>query len=145
MEKLIETYSKDPTTNGLWPDQTPIKILIIEDSPLFCEFLHSIFKGVGYTTYIALNLEQSYIEYQKNQPDVVTMDLWMPDSNALEGFTEFMHRNKGAKVMILSMDRDKDRVMQAMKEGAREYFLKPLDERHLKNVLTRIKAIALCG
>ncbi|MBT3784723.1 response regulator [bacterium] len=143
MERLLEKYNHDPLTNGIGSDQKPLKVLIIEDAPAFREFLHAIFKQVGYEVFLAISPQQGHEEFQKSSPDVITMDLWMPGHNGLDGFSKFISENKDAKVIIISMDRDKDRTKEALKLGAKDFFLKPVEESNLRQLLTRLKAVAL--
>jgi len=72
-------------------------------------------------------------------PDVVVMDIGMPNLNGIEAARQILDRSPGAAVVILSMHADESYVMRAMKAGARAYLLKDSAEADL---LLAIQAVS---
>ena len=61
---------------------------------------------------------------EKLRPDIVIMDIGMPDLNGIEAARQIVARVKGVKVIALSMHSDKRFVLEMLKAGASGYLLK---------------------
>ncbi len=68
---------------------------------------------------------------EREQPDVIVMDVGMPNLNGIEAARQITARKPGAAVVILSMHSDESYVMRALKAGARAYLLKDSAESDL--------------
>jgi DNA-binding NarL/FixJ family response regulator len=68
---------------------------------------------------------------EKEQPDVIVMDIAMPNLNGIEAARQIVSRQTRAAVVILSMHSDESYVMRALKAGARAYLLKDSAEADL--------------
>jgi DNA-binding NarL/FixJ family response regulator len=65
------------------------------------------------------------------RPDVVVMDIGMPNLNGIEACRQMTHGNPGVAVVMLSMHADESYVLRALKAGARAYLLKDSAEADL--------------
>ena len=72
-------------------------------------------------------------------PDIVVMDIAMPQLNGLEATRQILQRNSGVNVLILSMYSDENYVVQALRAGARGYLLKDTAEEDL---ITAVRTVA---
>jgi len=79
---------------------------------------------------------------QRIHPNVVVMDIALPELNGIEATRQIVKRNDGTKVLILTMHADDVYVRQALKAGARGYLLKDSEDLDL---LKAIKAIGRGG
>ncbi|MEC2077875.1 response regulator transcription factor [Metabacillus fastidiosus] len=64
---------------------------------------------------------------EKNNPDVIIMDINMPNMNGVEATKKLVEANPSVKVIILSIHDDENYVTHALKTGARGYLLKEMD------------------
>lgn len=104
-------------------------ILIIDDHQLFREGVKRIldfekdFKVIaeGDDGAEAVNL------VEQHNPDVVVMDINMPNMNGVEATAKLVEKFPDVKVIILSIHDDESYVMHALKTGARGYLLKEMD------------------
>ena len=79
---------------------------------------------------------------QKMNPNVVVMDIALPELNGIEATRQIMKRNENARVLILTMHSDDVCVRQSLKAGARGYLLKDSEDLDL---LKAIKAVGRGG
>jgi DNA-binding response OmpR family regulator len=112
-------------------DRSPVsaRILIVEDEPDIRELLHTVLSLAGYATAQAENGRVGLQRMLEFRPDLVLLDLEMPDIDGL-GFLqgkskqlEFRH----TPVIVLSAKSRTPDVMQAINMGADNYIAKPFD------------------
>lgn len=104
-------------------------IILIDDHKLFREGVKRILElesgfnvlAEGDDGSIAIDLVKKY------KPDVVLMDINMPDVNGVEATAELLEKYPGVKVIILSIHDDENYVTHALKSGAQGYLLKEMD------------------
>ncbi|TYS82969.1 response regulator transcription factor [Rossellomorea aquimaris] len=108
-------------------------IVIIDDHQLFREGVKRILEfepsfnvvAEGDDGSEAMNLVETH------EPDVVLMDINMPETNGVEATRELMDRYPDTKVIILSIHDDENYVNHALKTGALGYLLKEMDSEAL--------------
>lgn len=76
---------------------------------------------------------------QQTQPDVVLMDLSMPDGDGIDAISEMKKANPETKIIVHTMHADKVRVDAAMKAGADGYLLKDADEKALLKAILDVQ------
>lgn len=69
--------------------------------------------------------------YKKLKPDVVTMDITMPDMNGVEAVKKILSIDPEAKIIICSAINQEELLIEAIKAGAKGYLLKPLSEERV--------------
>ena len=120
------------------------KIIIVDDHQLFREGVKRILDFEDSFSVVAegddgidvLNLYEVY------QPDVVLMDINMPQKNGVEATAELLEKHPEAKVIILSIHDDESYVSHALKSGALGYMLKEMDANE---IVDAIKIVATGG
>ncbi len=114
-------------------------ILIIDDDLLIRKTLLSNFSKEGFEVFLAENGEEGLRKYKQNLPDFVMLDIRLPDMNGIEVLMQIKDKNKDACVIIMTAFDDMKTTVEAIKYGAFEYLVKPLDNVELD--LTIKKAI----
>ncbi len=102
-------------------------ILIIDDDPLIRKTLSMHFSKDGYEVHMAENGREGLEKYGEHFPDMVILDIRLPDIDGLESLKRIKAKNKKALVIIITAYDDMKTTVEAIKSGAFEYLVKPLD------------------
>lgn len=120
----------------------PIEIVIIDDHKLFREGVKRILDFEPNYRVVAEGEDgNTAIELvEKYKPDVVLMDINMPDVNGIEATADLVQAFPSTKVIILSIHDDEHYVMHALKTGAQGYLLKEMDSSSLIDAIRIVAA-----
>ena len=118
----------------------PIRILIADDHALFRSGLKALFGSLPQTAVIgeAQTGREAIALAQSLQPDVVLMDIQMPNLNGIEATRQIVHTSPHIGVIMVTMFEDDDSVFTAMRAGARGYVLKGADQEEMVRVITAV-------
>ncbi len=86
----------------------------------------------------AKNGAEAIERFEVWQPDIVTMDLTMPQVDGLECIQELVKRNSDVRILVVSALSDKATGIKALRYGARGFVCKPFTEEELATALKRI-------
>jgi DNA-binding NarL/FixJ family response regulator len=126
----------------------PIRVLIADDHALFREGVHAILKSVPDIEIVgeagtgkeAIKLASDLV------PDVILMDIQMPDLNGVEATQRILNTQPDVGIIIVTMLEDDDSLFSAMRAGARGYVLKGADKAEmLKSIRAVVEGEALFG
>jgi DNA-binding NarL/FixJ family response regulator len=103
-----------------------LRILLADDHPLFREGLKALLASVPDAEVAgeAASGEEAVAQALELQPDVVVMDLHMPEPGGIEATRRIVETSPHVGVLVLTMIEDDDAVFAAMRAGARGYLLK---------------------
>lgn len=118
------------------------KILIVDDAAFMRMMLKDIFTKAGHEIVAeAGNGNEAAEKYIEFHPDLVTMDITMPDYDGLEGLSKIMEINPNAKVVMCSAMGQQAMVLDAVKRGAKDFIVKPFQAEKvimsINNVLNK--------
>lgn len=107
-------------------DSNAIQVVIADDSASFRRGLRALFKSIPDMALIgeAATGTEIVALAEALQPDVILMDLQMPELNGVEATRRILHTSPHISVLVLTMFDDDDSVFAAMQAGARGYLLK---------------------
>jgi DNA-binding NarL/FixJ family response regulator len=107
----------------------PLRVLIADDHPLFRDGLRALLASAPDTEVIgeAASGSEAIERALELQPDVVVMDLHMPEVNGIEATRRIVESSPHVGVLVLTMFEEDDSVFAAMRAGARGYLLKGSD------------------
>jgi DNA-binding NarL/FixJ family response regulator len=119
----------------------PIRILVVDDHRLFRDGLAALLDGAEDTVVVghAETGAQAVEKLEELVPDVVLMDIMMPDMNGIEATRTIVDLHPQVHVVMLTMLEDDDSLFAAMCAGARGYILKGADKA---DVLRTVRAAA---
>jgi len=112
----------------------PIRILLADDHALFRAGVHALLEKTADFEIVAEANDgrQALRLIQDKQPDIVLMDIMMPELNGLEATARAAGKFSNARVIILSMSADEEFVVQALQAGAAGYLLKNVTPKELE-------------
>ncbi len=116
------------------------KILIVDDSPTETYKLTSVLEKNGHSVITAETGEAGVAVAREQLPDAVLMDIVMP---GLNGFQATRQLSKGSDtshipvIIVTTKDQETDRVW-GLRQGAKAYLTKPIEEKKLMQVLTEM-------
>ena len=102
-------------------------VLVIEDDSLVGRTLGSHLAKQGYEVHTAATGEDGLARQAEAQPELVILDIRLPDRNGLEVLREIKTRSPKALVLVMTAYDDMKTTVEAIKAGAFEYLVKPLD------------------
>jgi DNA-binding NarL/FixJ family response regulator len=117
-----------------------LRILIAEDHPLFRKGMISLLSSVPEFEVVgeARTGEEAIVRATQMQPDVVLMDLQMPEVNGIEATRRILQESPNIRILMVTLFEDEDSVFMALRAGARGYVLKDADEEEM---LLAIRAV----
>lgn len=118
-----------------------IRILIGDDHPLFRDGLRALLASVDDADVVGEASTGAEVVEQALalQPDVVLMDLHMPEPNGIEATRQVVEASPHVSVLVLTMVEDDDAVFAAMRAGARGYLVKGASQGE---ILAAVRAVA---
>lgn len=102
------------------------RILIVDDEPGILEQLSQLLMEEGYEVLPAASGEEAVNRYTREQPDVVFLDIWLPDRDGLETLAALLEIDPAAAVVMISGHGTAPTAVKAIKMGACNYLEKPL-------------------
>ena len=115
-------------------------VLLVDDHPLFLDGVRAALSAesdlqvVGEAHDIAGALKQAATHH----PDVVLMDLNLPDGSGVDATRELLHRHPAARVLVITMSDTDDAVIAAMRAGARGYVVKGTGRQELLHAIRTV-------
>lgn len=112
------------------------KVLIVDDAVFMRMKLKDILEKDGYEIVgEAQNGLEAVEKYRQEMPDIVTLDITMPEMNGIEALKKIKEIDPAAKVIMCSAMGQQSMVMDAIQEGASDFIVKPFEtERVLQSV-----------
>jgi two-component system nitrogen regulation response regulator GlnG len=119
------------------------RLLLIDDDPaLIPEQVRQAFPAPGYRVAVAGTGGDGLEQVRAEPPDVILLDLRLPDQSGLEVYQQIRAIDARIPVIFVTMAKAADAAIEAMKQGAYDYLFKPLDLHQLKRVVAEALEVA---
>ncbi|MCX6076956.1 MAG: response regulator [Campylobacterales bacterium] len=116
-----------------------LKILIVDDSLIIRKKITTIVEKLGHEVVGEAKTGQEAIEiYESAKPDLVTMDITMPDMNGITAVKHIVEMDKNAKIIMVTSHGQEDMVIDSIKAGAVGYLLKPITDEKLAEIIGEV-------
>jgi two-component system chemotaxis response regulator CheY len=115
------------------------KVLIVDDAAFMRAAIKTILERNGFE--VVGEAENGAIgvrKYQKLRPDIVTMDITMPEMTGLEALKHIRSFDPDAKVIMITAMGQEHLVKEAILSGAKSFIVKPFKEEHVVQTLKKL-------
>jgi DNA-binding NtrC family response regulator len=117
-------------------------VLLIDDEPVIQHAFRKAFHPPEYETLTARTAAEGLARIAERRPDVVVLDINLPDSTGLQAFDRIKELDARTPVILITGHGTTELAIQAMKRGAFEYLLKPLAYDQLRELVARAAAVS---
>ena len=138
-KKISYDQIKQPGENKM-ANNSKKRILVVDDAAFTRTMLKKIINNTDYSEVVAeANNGKKAIELYKDlKPDLVTMDLVMPEQGGIETTEQLLSFDGNAKIVVVSALGQEALVLEAAKKGAKDFIQKPFKSDQVIDVLERI-------
>lgn len=115
------------------------KVLIVDDAAFMRMMIKDILVNNGYEVIGEANNGLKAVElYKKERPDLVTMDITMPDMDGISAVKEIKKIDASAKIIMCSAMGQQSMVMDAIRAGAKDFIVKPFQPDRVLEALKKV-------
>ena len=114
------------------------KILIVDDAEFLRVRISKMLSGDGFEVTEAENGARAVEMYKGTRPDVVLMDVTMPEMDGLTALKEIRGYDPKARVVMLTALGQESVVLEAIKSGARDFIVKPFERDRVMNAIQKL-------
>ena len=100
------------------------KILLVEDDPLLIDIYTTKLKDAGFVVSVATDGRMALELFEKDKPDLILLDIVLPNTNGWEVLKQIKKDNNTTKVVILSNLGQKEEIEKGIMLGADKYLIK---------------------
>lgn len=112
------------------------RILLVEDDFYLAKNIRLLLEKEGYRVSTAENVSLAKLQLEKEKPDLLLVDVMLPDGNGYE-ICDYVRSKKQQPIIMISAKDDEESIVKGLEIGADDYVTKPFKPREL---LSRIKA-----
>jgi two-component system chemotaxis response regulator CheY len=115
------------------------RVLITDDTAFMRMTLRNVLEKNGYAVVAeAEDGVQAVEKYLEAKPDLVTMDITMPNMDGITAIKKIMENDPNAKIVVVSAMGQKALVIEALSSGARDFIVKPFQPERVIEALQKV-------
>jgi two-component system chemotaxis response regulator CheY len=119
------------------------RLLVVDDALLMRKLIRDVASEAGWEVAGEARNGLEAIElYERLRPDLVTMDVVMPQMGGLEALKRIRAGDPDAQVVMVTALDQKQTLMESIRDGAIDFIVKPFDRDRIVNLLNRVRARA---
>ncbi|HYH68039.1 MAG TPA: sigma-54 dependent transcriptional regulator [Urbifossiella sp.] len=113
------------------------RLLVVDDEPIICHSFRRVFTDPAVEVVTAGSVAEGWARFERDRPDVLVLDLQLPDGSGLDLFERVRAADPRRPVVFITAHGTSDTAIEAMKRGAFDYLTKPLDLEQVSGLLGR--------
>ncbi|MGI5838444.1 MAG: response regulator [bacterium] len=112
-------------------------VLVVDDAAFMRMILKNILTAKGFEVIEAVDGSDAVKKYREHQPDLVTMDITMPEMDGLTAVKEIKKIDPSAKIIMCSAMGQQAMVIEAIQAGARDFIVKPFQPEKVMEAIAK--------
>lgn len=119
-------------------DSNTLRVLVVDDSPIISQKLVMMMELLGYRVVKTVeNGLEAIAAYREHKPDLVTMDITMPQMDGIAATRAIRREFPDANIIMVTSHGQEKMVLESLKAGAKGYVLKPFQQQRLVAVIEK--------
>lgn len=115
------------------------RVLIVDDAAFMRMMIKNILTEAGFEIVAeAENGKQAVEKYTEYKPDLITMDITMPEMDGISAVKEILAADGGAKVVMCSAMGQQAMVIEAIQAGAKDFIVKPFKNERVLEAVSKV-------
>jgi two-component system chemotaxis response regulator CheY len=119
--------------------EKPLSVLVVDDSLLVRKQLKGILEEQGCAVMEAANGSQAFQIIKTSQPDLILMDIVMPEQDGIEALRKIKEVKPNTKVVMVSSVGTQSYLKEAVKLGAYDFLQKPINAEAIHRILVNLR------
>lgn len=114
------------------------RLLVVDDALIMRAMIKDIARQAGWEIAgEATNGREGLERYRELRPDLITLDIVMPEMDGVEALRQLRQEQPPAEVVMVSAIDQKEKLSECIRLGARDFIVKPFDRDHLRSLFQR--------
>lgn len=112
-------------------------VLVVDDAAFMRMMIRDILSKEGYCVHEAVNGRDAVEKYDEVRPDLVTMDITMPELDGVSALRRIRANDPAARILMVSATSRREAIAEALEAGALGYIQKPFQPAKMLETLKR--------
>ena len=112
-----------------------VKLLLIDDDKHVCEYVKRFFEKRKCNVLVSNSGTEGLAAFKKEQPDIIILDIKMPDIDGLEVLKQIKKIDPKSKVIMITIAYNDENKQKAKEYGADDFIQKPIDAEYLEGTV----------
>lgn len=117
-------------------DLARANVLLVEDMPSLQLVYKSVLMAAGHVVRVAATAADGMAQFVEAVPDVVLLDLVLPDRDGLDVMQDMLERHPEVAIIVITANGSINKAVEAMRAGAHEFLVKPFDEQRFLGAIS---------
>jgi len=113
------------------------KVLVVDDAPFIRNLLRDMLKSAGYEVLEATNGKDALTQYNKTKPDLVTLDIMMPEMDGIETLKAIKNIDPTASVVMITSLEQKRKIEDSILSGTKGFITKPFRKAEVLGIIDK--------
>lgn len=115
------------------------KIMLVDDAAFMRMMIKKALSDSGYSDFVeAQDGAEAVQKYEEEKPDMVIMDITMPNMDGLQALKKIKENDPNARVVMCTAMGQESMVVEAIKSGAKDFVVKPFDAQRIVQTVSDI-------
>ncbi len=113
--------------------RVPYHVVLVDDDPEFVSYIAMVLQNAGMITSVVTDPRNLFQVMVESKPELIVLDIYMPDCDGIELARMIRQQDAyvGIPIVFLSVENDARKQLEAVREGADDFFVKPIEPNHL--------------